>query len=168
MSGDTLFLILDHDQVEMLLRAHREAIRAHPLFRNAQIIFICEKNMGFVAGFMTNVFHGDRNFLPLAEKIREGWPDYGWNTTHERKVLYAQECADEIRKECIRFMDDMIVANPFYDKADKVEKTIATLFEQLQRYSIRTNKGTFLFLPSILSNTRSISHGTGPSIRQMG
>ncbi len=125
-----------------VLKAHREAIRSHHLLRESQIVFVCEKNMGFISGFMTEVFQEDINFMPLAEKVRDGFPDYGWTTTEVRKIEYAQAMCSEVRRQSVRFMRDLICANPFDSKPEKKKRIINELMAQLRRYAIRQNPST--------------------------
>ena len=72
------------------------AIRRHPAFASAWIIFCCERNMAHEASFLAREVREDRRVACIAQKPNEP-DDYGWWTTTRKgpvRVPHARSPAE--------------------------------------------------------------------------
>lgn len=117
-----------------IVRGHVNALRAHPLLRNAHIIFAPERNTGHEGDFLRRAL---QNF-PRMHFCYEKGPENGcgvW-TTHALKVSYGFSMRYQFSTRNISLWDQFICANPYQDPATRAGETISKLKEQMGRYRI--------------------------------
>ena len=121
-----------HEEIEGLLKAHVEGIRAVPEFADAYIIFIPESNLGNEASHMKNMMSVYPNLWTWNENGRDGLL-----TTHPRKALFAAEGVRYLASNAMHIYKNVLLNNP-YDHApyaDKKQKVLKALKTQLLKFS---------------------------------
>jgi len=115
-----------HEAIEKLLKAHVEALKRKPQFKESWFVFIPENNLGHEADHMAYMLRPYRRIYTLTEK----GGIIGVNTTAVRKELYSMETVKYLCQESIRFWDQMVVANPG-GGANEKERVMEDFKEQL-------------------------------------
>jgi hypothetical protein len=128
-----------------MLREHFKAIRAHPTFRNANILFFPERNTGHEGGHMELILRevdSNRSFTYKERQDR----DYGINTSRERKLMCADRARVAMAQDCVHYLSDMITVNTEHENHDVNERREAMKQEfekQMARYKyIKKNRKT--------------------------
>lgn len=112
-----------------------DALRAHPSFVNAWLIFCCERNMAHEASYLANVVLAERRTVCVAQK---GDRDYGWWTGNVEKVQYAYRARMSIAQGSVALMRDLLSANPWRgaDAAVRSRAMRDKFEQQLRRYRL--------------------------------
>lgn len=96
-----------HEQIQRLLTAHIEGLRAQEKLKSAWFIFIPESNLGHESDHMAYMLKSYRKVWTISEKSRTGVI-----TTATRKQLYTMETQKYICQESVMLWKNLVVSNP--------------------------------------------------------
>jgi len=116
-----------------MLEAHLSAIKRHPAFSRANIVFFPERNTGHEGGHMKLIVDKFGGYTYRERSDR----DFGIWTSEETKKNSAERARAAMAEGSVYLMDDFITVNQMHDKKDESErrKAMKEEFEhQLLRY----------------------------------
>ncbi|OUV29446.1 MAG: hypothetical protein CBC48_11880 [bacterium TMED88] len=96
-----------HEQIQRLLTAHIDALRAQEELKDAWFIFVPESNLGHESDHMRYMLRNYRKVWTITEKGRTGVV-----TTATRKELYTMETQKYICQESLQLWKHLVVSNP--------------------------------------------------------
>jgi hypothetical protein len=126
------------DQQKML-DAHFSAIKMHPYFSRANIVFIPERNTGHEGGHMKLIADKYGAYTYRERQDR----DYGMWTDPQNKIDSADRARVAMAEGSVHLMKDFITVNPFHEKTNETERRTAMVDEflnQLMRLRFVYNK----------------------------
>ncbi len=97
-------------QLGPFLHAHLAALRQHPWLRDANLLFMGERNSGGSVGTILDYMRDIPRFIPLKQSANK---DYGFFTDVRNKTTMVTQAARKVQEGAVFYAKDFVVANPY-------------------------------------------------------